>query len=63
MKDSPLSKLLRQASIMTDNQLMDLSDPSWKYFQYTGRIIGAHIILYQGGKIYHGTHVPGLFYQ
>ena len=54
---------MRQSSIMTENKLMDLSDSSWQYFPDTGISIGAHIILYQGGKIYHGKHVPGLVYQ
>ena len=31
MKYAPLSDLLRQASINTDNQLMALSDSSWQY--------------------------------
>ena len=38
---------------------MNFSDSSWKYFPYTGRSTGAYIIFYQGGKIDHGTHVPG----
>ena len=29
MKDAPSSYLLRQASIKTENQLMDFSDSSW----------------------------------
>ena len=28
-------------------------------FPDTGRSIGSYIILYQGGPIDHGTHVPG----
>ena len=55
---TPVSDLLIQSSIKTDNQLMDLSDYSWQYFPYTGRITGAYIIFYQGGQIDHGTHVP-----
>ena len=38
---------------------MDFSDSSWKVFPDTGIIIGAHIIFYQSGTIYHSTHVPG----
>ena len=38
---------------------MAFNDSSWKYFPDTGRSIGAYIIFYQGGKIEHGTHVPG----
>ena len=38
---------------------MDLSDFCCKDCPYTGRITGAYIIFYQGGKFDHGTHVPG----
>ena len=38
---------------------MDFSDSSWKDCPYTGRSTGAYIILYQGGPIDNGTHVPG----
>ena len=38
---------------------MDFSDSSWQDFPDTGRSIGAYIILYQGGQIYHGTYVTG----
>ena len=37
---------------------MNCSDSSWKDFPDTGRSTGAYIILYQGGTIEHGTHVP-----
>ena len=56
--DAPVSDLLIQASIKTENKLMDFSDYSWQYCPYTGRSIGAYIIFYQGGTIDHGTHVP-----
>ena len=59
MNDVPVSDLLRQASIKTENQLMDFSDSSWQYFPDTGRITGSYIIFYQGGPIDHGTHVTG----
>ena len=58
IKDSPLSDLLRLASIETENQLMNFSDSSWKYCPYTVISTGAYIILYQGGPIDHGTPVP-----
>ena len=58
LNDSPVSDLLRQASIKTNNHLMDFSDSSWQDCPYTGRSTGAYIILYQGGPIEHGTHVP-----
>ena len=38
---------------------MDLSDSSWKDCPETGISKGAYIILYQGGPIDHGAHVPG----
>ena len=58
MNYAPVSDILRQASIKTDNQLMSFSDYSWKYCIYTGIITGSYIIFYQGGPIDHGTHVP-----
>ena len=59
MNDAPVTDLLRQASIKTDNQLMDFSDSSWKDCPDNGIIKWAYIIFYQGGTIDHGTHVPG----
>ena len=38
---------------------MFFSDSSWQDCIYTGKITGEYIIFYQGGPIYHGTHVPG----
>ena len=58
IKDAHLSDLLRQASIKTENQLMDLSDSSWKDFPDASRGTVEYIIFYQVGTIYHGTHVP-----
>ena len=58
MNNSPVSDLLRQASIKNENQLMAFSDSIWKDFPDTGRIIGAYIIFYQYGSIDHCTHVP-----
>ena len=58
MNDSPVSDILRQASIKTENHLMDFSDSSWQDFPGTGRSTGAYIIFHQGGPIDHGTHVP-----
>ena len=59
MNDAPVSELLRQASIKNENHLMDFSDSSWQDFPDTGRSTVSYIIFYQGGKIDHGTHVPG----
>ena len=56
MNDAPISDLLRQASIKTENHLMAFSDSSWQYCPETGRINVEYIIFYQGGSIYHGLH-------
>ena len=58
MKDAPLSDMLIQDSIKTENQFMAFSGSSWQYFPDIFRSIGAYMIFYQGGPIYHGTHVP-----
>ena len=58
INDAPVSDLLKQDSIKTDNQLMDFYDYSWQDFLDTGRSTGAYIIFYQGGPIDHVTHVP-----
>ena len=55
---TPVSDILIQASIKTENQLMAFSDSSWQDCPDTGRSKGAYIIFYQGGTIDHGTHVP-----
>ena len=59
MNDAPVTGLLRQVSIKTENHLMYFSDSSWKDCPDTGRSILVYIIFYQGGPIDHGTHVPG----
>ena len=59
INDAPVSDILRQASINTENQLIAFSDHSWKDCPDTGRSTGEYIIFYQGGPIDHGTHVPG----
>ena len=59
MKDSPLSNLLRQVNIKTENQLMAFSDYSWQYCPDTSRSTGSYVIFYQGGTIEHVTHVTG----
>ena len=58
MNDAPVTDLLRQADIKTDNHLMAFSDSSSQDCPYTVRSTGEYIIFYQGGPIYHGTHVP-----
>ena len=57
MNNAPVTDLLRQASIKTDNHLIDFSDSSWKDFPDTGRSTGTYMIFYQGGQIDHGKHV------
>ena len=59
MNDVPVSDLLRQASIKTENQLMYFSDSSRQDCPETGRSTGTYIIFYQGGPIDHVPHVPG----
>ena len=58
MNDAPVSDLLRQASIKTENHLMTFYGSSWQGFPDTGRSTGAYIIFYPGGTIDHVTHVP-----
>ena len=38
---------------------MSFSDSSWQDCLDTGISTGEYITFYQGGKIDHGTHVPG----
>ena len=59
MKDAPLSDLLSRASINTENQLMDLSGSNCQDCPDTVRSTRAYIVIYQGGPIDNGTHVPG----
>ena len=59
INDASVSDLLRQASIKTENHLMDFSYSSWQDCPDTGRSTGAYSIFYQGGTIDHVTHVPG----
>ena len=54
MNDAPVSDLLIQASIKTENQLMDFYDYSWQDCTDTVRGTVAYIIFYQGGPIDHG---------
>ena len=59
MNYAPVSDLLRQASIKTENQLMAFSGSSWQDCLDNVRSTGAYIIFHQGGTIDHVTHVPG----
>ena len=58
LNDAPVTDILIQSNIKTKIHLMDFSDSSWQDCSDTGRSIGAYNIFYQGGPIYHGTHVP-----
>ena len=58
MNGAPVTDLLRQASIKTENHFMDFPGSSWQYCPYTGRITGAYMIFYECGPIDYGTHVP-----
>ena len=57
--NTPVTDLLKTASIKTENHLIYFSDSSWQDFPDTGRSTGAYIIFYQGGPNDHVTHVPG----
>ena len=59
IEDAPLSDPSKYASINTDNQFMALSGSIWQDCPDTGRLTGAYIVIYQGGKIDYYTHVPG----
>ena len=59
MNDAPVTNLLRQDSIKSENHLMDFYDSSWQHCPDTGRSTGAYMIFYKDGPIDHGTHVPG----
>ena len=63
MNDAPVTDMLRQAIIKTENHLMNFSNSSRKDFPDAGRRTRAYIIFYQGGPIDHGTHVPGTVSQ
>ena len=58
MNDTPVSDLLRQASINTENQLMAFYESSRKDCPGTIRSTGTNIILYQGVPIDHSTNIP-----
>ena len=59
INDAPVTDLLIQDNIKTENRLMDFSGSSWKDCPYTGISTGAYTIFYQGEPIYHDTQVPG----
>ena len=48
---APVSDLLRQATIKTENTLMGFSDFSWKDCLGTGRSTGSYIIFIKVGKL------------
>ena len=51
INDSPVSDLLRQASIKNEKHLMAFSDSSWQDYPDTVRRTGAYIIFHQVGKL------------
>ena len=59
INDAPVSELLVQASINTDNPLMGFSSSIWQDCPYTVRSTRVYIIFYKVGPIKYGTHVPG----
>ena len=63
IEDAPLSDLLRQSSIKTDNQLMVFTDSIWQDLQNYSISTTAYIVFYQGGRIDDCTHVPGIVAQ
>ena len=56
---APLSDLLIQAGINTENRLVVFSDSRYQDCPDTGRSTGAYILFYQGVTIDNFTHVPG----
>ena len=58
INDAPVSDLLIQTSIKTENKWMAFSNSSWQDFPDTVRSTGSYTIFYQGGPIDHGTHYP-----
>ena len=60
MEDASLSDLLIQDNIDIKNQLMELSDSSFRDCTDTGISTGSYMIFYQGKTIENGTHVPGM---
>ena len=59
LDNAPISDPLRQASIKTENKLVDLYYSNFQYCPDTGRIAVACIIFYQCVPIDHDTHIPG----
>ena len=59
IEDAPLSDLLRQARIKTDNQLIVFYDSIYHDYPDIGRSIGAYTVFYQVETIDNFTHVPG----
>ena len=58
IEDAPLSDLLIQAIIKTENQFMVFFGSIWQYCPDTGRSTETYIVFYQGEPIDHFTHVP-----
>ena len=63
IEDAPVSDLLRQVIIKTENQLMVLYDSICQDSPYTGISTGAYMVCYQSVPIDHFTHILGSFVQ
>ena len=61
--DSPLSDLLKECIIKTDNQMIMLSDSIRKDCPDNGRSTRACIVFYQVGLIDHCTNALGPVYK
>ena len=62
INDAPVSGLLRQASIKTENHMMDFSDFICQDCTDTGRSTGSFIIFIKVGQL-NMAHVSGPYYQ
>ena len=63
MEDAPLSIILIQARIKTENQLMVFYDSICQVWPDTVRSTGYYIVFYWCGTIDHCTYVPGAVAQ
>ena len=59
IENAPLSDLLRQDIINTENQFMVFSDSTFQDCPYTGRSTRAYIFFNRGGTIDYCTHILG----
>ena len=57
IEDTPLTYILGQAIINSENQFIVFYDSRWQECLDTVSSTGAYILFYQGGPIDHYTHV------